>query len=206
LGGALPPARVELYSVLIDRGNITAPDAVVRDTELQFIRGWIDIAAELGAGRVRIDAGLEPPTPEVIRLSAAGLSELADYARAAGVRVITENWHATSRQPGPLLEILDRCNGAVGLCADLGNAEGHDKYETLALLLPRATSIHFKVRYDGEAGIERTDFDRCVSLIEAARFDGPMSLIYNETDREWAAVDQLREAMVGSMPALAVGS
>lgn len=199
---ALWAADVELYSVLIDRGDITARDAAILEEDLQFIRHWIDVASELGAKCVRIDAGLQPPTPEIVQASAANLAALAAYAASRNVKVITENWHATSREPVPLLEILDRCDGRVGLCADLGNAEGPNKYETLGMLLPRATSIHFKVRYDADGQIEPMDFAHCARLIQSSGFDGPMSLIYNETDREWAAVDQLAEAIIGTFSGL----
>ena len=200
---ALQAANVELYSILIDRGDITARDAVTLEEDLQFIQHWIDVASEVGAQCVRIDAGLQPPTPDIVQISATNLANLAAYAASRNVKVITENWHATSREPVPLLEILDRCANQVGLCADLGNAEGPNKYETLSMLLPRATSIHFKVRYDDAAQIEQADFTHCVQLIKASGFDGPMSVIYNETDREWAAVDQLREAMTGAFSGLA---
>src|SRR5262245_44514066 len=151
-------ADVEAYSILIDTGDITAPDPEQRAAELQTIRGWIDAAAELGAGHVRVVAGMQPPTSEVIQLSAQNLRELADYASQRGVKTITENWHATGLDPQALLAILDRCEGAVGLCADIGNAEGPDKYATLGRLLPRASSIHFKARYTPDAQIEASDF------------------------------------------------
>jgi sugar phosphate isomerase/epimerase len=195
--GALRAANVELYSVLIDRGDITSPDPQQRAADLHFIRQWIEVAAALGAVGVRIDAGLESPSPEVVRLSATHLAELAHFAAGLNVAAITENWHATSRYPRPLLDILDRCEGKVRLCADLGNAEGHDKYETLELLLPRATSIHFKARYDAQGRIDATDHERCCALIRNAGFSGPISLIYSETANEWEAVEQLKEAVSG---------
>lgn len=188
-------AGIEIYSILIDTGDITTPDPERRAADLQTIRDWIDIAAGLGAGRVRIVAGMQPPTPEVIQLSVDNLRELARYASSRGVQTITENWHATGLDPRTLLEILDRCEGAVGLCADIGNAEGPDKYATLAQLLPRASSIHFKARYTPDARIEEQDFKRCVDLIEAADFQGIVTVIYGDTDREWAAVEQLAEAL-----------
>jgi sugar phosphate isomerase/epimerase len=195
LRAACQTAGVETYSILIDTGDITAPDADRRAADLQTIRDWIDVAAELGAGRVRVVAGMQPPTPEIIQLSASNLRELAHYAAERGVKTITENWHATSLDPRALLSILDQCQGAVGLCADIGNAEGPDKYATLAQLLPRASSIHFKARYTPDLRIEEADFTRCVELIEAADFQGIVTLIYGDTDREWAAVDQLGEAL-----------
>ena len=188
-------AGVETYSILIDTGDITAPDPQQRAADLQTIRSWIDVAAELGAGRVRIVAGMQAPTPEVIRRSVDNLRDLVEYAEQRGVKTITENWHATGLDPQALLSILDQCEGTVGLCADIGNAEGPDKYATLAQLLPRASSIHFKARYTPTAGIEAADFARCLDLITAANFQGIVTLIYGDTDREWAAVEQLVEAL-----------
>ena len=188
-------AGVETYSILIDTGDITAPDPQQRAADLQTIRSWIDVAAELGAGRVRIVAGMQAPTPEVIRRSVDNLRDLVEYAEQRGVKTITENWHATGLDPQALLSILDQCEGTVGLCADIGNAEGPNKYATLAQLLPRASSIHFKARYTPTAGIEATDFTRCLDLLTAANFQGIVTLIYGDTDREWAAVEQLAEAL-----------
>jgi sugar phosphate isomerase/epimerase len=192
---ACQTAGVEAYSILIDTGDITAPDPQQRAADLQTIRGWIDVASELGAGRVRIVAGMQAPTPEVIQRSVDNLRELVDFAEQRGVKTITENWHATGLDPQALLSILDQCEGAVGLCADIGNAEGPDKYATLARLLPRASSIHFKARYTSAAEIEATDFARCLELIAASDFQGIVTLIYGDTDREWAAVEQLAEAL-----------
>jgi len=188
-------AGVEAYSILIDTGDITSPDPQQRAADIQTIRSWIDVAAELGAGRVRIVAGMQAPTPEVIQRSVDNMRELVGYAEQRGVKTITENWHATGLDPQALLSILDQCEGTVGLCADIGNAEGPDKYATLAMLLPRASSIHFKARYTPEAEIEATDFARCLELIVATDFQGIVTLIYGDTDREWAAVEQLAEAL-----------
>src|SRR5204862_5851051 len=86
-------ASVEAYSILIDTGDITAPDPQQRAADLQTIRGWIDVAAELGAGRVRIVAGMQAPTPEVIQRSVDHMRELVEYTEQRGVQAITENWH-----------------------------------------------------------------------------------------------------------------
>src|SRR5215212_10474138 len=48
---ACQAAGVEAYSILIDTGDITAPDSQQRATDIQTIRSWIDVPAELRAGR-----------------------------------------------------------------------------------------------------------------------------------------------------------
>jgi sugar phosphate isomerase/epimerase len=193
---ALDAADVELYSVLIDAGDIATPDDQKRADDVQFTKNWIGVAAALGAGRVRIDAGSQPATPEVIERSTGQLSALAEEATQKGVQVITENWHTTALQPDALLSILDNCSGAVGLCADTGNAEATpDKYDTLTRILPRATSIHFKARYTEDGQVEKDDLKRCIALIQEAGFDGNISLIYDKKQDEWKGIERLAKAL-----------
>jgi len=156
----------------------------------------LGIAAALRARVVRIDAGLQPPTPEVLAESARQLRALAELAEQQGLRAITENWHATSREPLALLTILERCGGHLGLCADTGNAEATaDKYATLAQLLPHASSVHFKARYESDGIIEMDDLGRCCALIEQAGFAGVITLIYAGKQNEWAQIGRLRAAI-----------
>jgi sugar phosphate isomerase/epimerase len=192
----LAAAGVQLFSLLIDAGDIAAPDEGRRAADLAFTREWIAHAAALGAERVRIDAGQQEPTAAVIERSAAGLHALAQHAAALGLAVSTENWRATSREPEALLAILERCPSPLGLCVDTGNAEATgDKYETLARLLPRATSVHFKARYTPAGAIDRDDLRRCLALMEAAAFDGVVTLIYDRKQEEWGGIQALRAAL-----------
>jgi len=196
LRAALRSAEVELYRLLIDTGDITAPDPSRRAADIQMIESWIDSAAALGASGVRIAAGRQPPTPDAIEQSAQQLRAFAQRAAGHGLRTHTENWHATAQEPAALLAILDRCQSQVELCADTGNAEATaDKYATLARLLPRASSIHFKARYAPDGSIAADDLQRCLELIEQAQFDGVITLIYESKQNEWAGVDQLRDAL-----------
>ncbi|MBA3943016.1 MAG: sugar phosphate isomerase/epimerase [Herpetosiphonaceae bacterium] len=193
---ALEAAGVELYSLLIDTGDITAPDPAQCAADLQTIRRWIAIAAELGAQQVRVAAGSQAATPDIIRRSAEHLLACADLAASYGLRTITENWRTTAEQPADLLAILDGCRSQVGLCADTGNAEATpDKYGTLAQLLPRASSVHFKARYEADGQVNQADAEHCVSLIRQANFDGVITLIYADKHNEWAGIEQLRTAI-----------
>ncbi|MEX0654839.1 MAG: sugar phosphate isomerase/epimerase family protein [Phycisphaeraceae bacterium] len=198
LRSALDAAGVELFSILIDSGDITQDDGVAREADVRFIRRWLDVASQLGATHARVDAGRNEPTDEIIARSADHLAALADYAASIHVRVITENWHETSRQAEPLLEILRRCSDRVGLCVDFGNAElSHaDKYATLNALLPHATSIHAKPRVDDAGRIDRDELLQCMNMAVAAGFAGPVSLINSNRDNEWAGLDELRDALM----------
>jgi sugar phosphate isomerase/epimerase len=150
----------------------------------------------LGADGVRISAGRQPPAPDIIEQSARQLRAFAQHATTLGLRTHTENWQTTAQEPAALLAILDLCDRQVELCADTGNAEAtDDKYATLAQLLPRASSIHFKAQYAPDGGIEGDDLQRCCELIEQAQLDGVITLIYDRKQHEWAGIGQLRDAL-----------
>jgi sugar phosphate isomerase/epimerase len=191
---SLQQAKVKLSSLLIDTGDIASPDDAKRNSDVQEIKRWIDIAATLGAERVRIVAGNQVPTPEVIARSNQHLKELVAYAKAKNVKVSTENWQKTSLEADVLLELLNK-NPELGLCADIGNAEQtKDKYATLKKLLPYATSVHFKARYEN-GQIEPNDLQTCMGLINEAKFSGVMTMIYESKQNEWEGLEQLRRAV-----------
>lgn len=169
---------------------------MTRATDMAFTQQWIARAATLGATRVRIAAGQQPPTPEVIQRSAAHLHTLAQYAASCGVVVSTENWRTTGQEPAVLLAILDACPSQIGVCVDTGNAEAtRDKYQTLRQLFPRATSVHFKARYTSAGMLDHDDVQHCLALLEAVAFDGVITLIYDRKHHEWDGIAQLRHAL-----------
>ena len=200
---ALDTAGVELFSILIDAGDITSEDAVQRDADLAWIRKWLDVAGRCRATHARIIAGqTDIEATEngdwrdhpVIQMSADRLKSLAVYGRDRGVQVITENFHPLTKRPEQVLAILDLCEEQVGLCADFGNYSGPTKYDDLAAILPHADAIHAKPEYPNNQ-IDLSGFGRCLDLSRNAEFDGPYSLIFEGTGDEWTHLDEIRDAV-----------
>ena len=189
----LDTAGVRLLTILVDAGDITSPDAAQRDADLRHIQGWIDVAATVGAQRVRVIAGDAAPDAAgmAVQASIAGLAELAAHARSRGVEVITENWHALALDPPSLLHILDGLEGAVGLCADFGNFGGDERYPKLQTILPRATSIHAKADFSAEGVMDEEGFRRCLDLAHAADFKGSYVLIFEGPGDELAGLRRM---------------
>ena len=194
----LAAAHIELYSLLIDTGDIAAPDPALLGGEVEHYQRYIQVAAALGAERVRISAGQQPATPETLAQSAAQLTALLDYAATYGVRVSTENWQLTAQHADAVRAILGACP-ELGLCLDTGNAEAAtdtlaDKYEMLSQLSAHATSVHFKAHLTaGE--IDEEDARRCLELLRKARFTGPLSLIYDRKQGEWEGIKALQTTL-----------
>ncbi|MBI3958356.1 MAG: hypothetical protein HY328_06060 [Chloroflexi bacterium] len=144
--------------------------------------------------------GAELLAHPVIRLSAQNLCTLAAYAGERGVQVITENFRATAERADQLLAILELRAGEVGLCADFGNFKGAAKYDELAAIAPYANSTHAKALYDGEGRPDRSELARCLDVMAAAGFDGPISLIFDTPfhrgEDEWDNLAVLRELVL----------
>ena len=209
LKSAIGQADIELFSVLIDAGDVTDPDDATRAGEMAWIRSWLDVAARLGATHARVVAGCRPVEPTrspnggslldhpVIRRSAQSLRELADYGASIGVQVITENFRETTSRADQVMAILELCEGRVGLCADFGNYSGSDRYDELAALFPRADSAHVKALYDGGGNPDEGEFRHSLGMLAQAGFDGPMSLIFDTAlhgnSSEWDNLAKMKE-------------
>jgi sugar phosphate isomerase/epimerase len=189
----LAAAGVSLLTLLVDAGDITAPDPELRRRDLDRIKRWIDVAAEVGAQRVRVIAGdASPDAPAgAVATSLAGLTELAAYAGTRSVRIITENWHELTMDPRSLLAILDGAGGAVGLCADFGNYRGPARFANLRAILPRASSIHAKADFSAPGLLDGEGFNACLDLAREARFQGTYVLIFDGPGEGWSSLAQM---------------
>jgi sugar phosphate isomerase/epimerase len=199
LKAALAEAGVELANVLVDTGNLSNPDLTQWQADIAMTKSWQDIAARLGATGVRVDCGLEQPSPEAMKRSAMALRELADYGTGLGLVTATENWRATSQEPDDLLEIIRQADRPLKLCVDFGNAaRTDDKYQTLAML-PYATSLHCKGIFE-EGMLDRAEFQRCLSLAKEAGFDGYIALICDDGDEAWQKALILKQEVEAFFP------
>ena len=59
LKGAIDEARIELFSILIDAGDVTHPDGRMRAKEMAWIRSWLDVSARCGATHARVVGGYQ---------------------------------------------------------------------------------------------------------------------------------------------------
>ena len=194
LRAALQDADVELFSLLIDEGDITHPSHAERD--IAWIEKWIDIAGELGAKCARVIGGKAEPTQETLMQSQQVLSKLTERAEAAGIRLMTENWFSIFSTPENVMTILDQLEGKVGLCLDFGNWRGEAKYTNLAEIAPLAESCHTKAHFTAPREIDKADYIQCLELTKNAGFAGPHTLIYDGPgDDEWEGLAIEREVV-----------
>lgn len=194
LRAALQDADVELFSLLIDEGDITHSTNAERD--IAWIEKWIDIAGELGAKCARVIGGKAEPSKESLAQSHNALSRLTEPADTAGIRLMTENWFSIFSTPQNVNTILDGLDGKVGLCLDFGNWRGETKYTDLAAIAPSAESCHTKAHFHSPREINKEDYIQCLELTQKAGFAGPHTLIYDgPSDDEWEGLAIEREVV-----------
>ena len=194
LRAALASADVELFSLLIDDGDITHPSDAVRD--IAWIEKWIDIAGELGATCARVIGGKADPSAETVAQSRDVLAQLTERADTAGIRVMSENWFSIFSTPENVNAILGELDGKVGLCLDFGNWRGDTKYEDLAAIAAWAESCHTKAHFAAPREMDKEDYVQCLDLAQKAGFAGPHTLIYDGPgDNEWEGLALEREVV-----------
>lgn len=184
LSAALKAAHVELFSLLVDDGDVTHPRDGERDRI--WISQWLNVARMLGAQRMRVAAGKSMPTPEALERSYQALRRLASEAKEQGIRLMTENWFTLLSTPEAVLTLFERLEGEVGLCFDFGNWKGDEKYAALAKIAHLAESCHAKASFTSPYIVDEADYIRCLDITRQANFAGPYTLIYDgPDDNEW---------------------
>ena len=153
LRAALADADVELFSLLIDDGDITHPADAERD--IAWIEKWIDIAGELGANCARVIGGKADPSAETVAQSREVLAQLTERADTAGIRLMSENWFSIFSTPENVNTILGGLDGKVGLCLDFGNWRGDTKYKDLAAIASWAESCHTKAHFEAPREMDK---------------------------------------------------
>ena len=190
---AVDAAGVEFYTLLIDEGDLTHPDASERERVTAFMKHWVDVAAQAGASRVRIIAGDAPFSEETLNLSIAGLTDVLDHADMLGVRVVAENWHPLLDHPEAVLALMERMRGRIGLKLDFGNWPAERKYADLPKIAALAECTHAKAGFATAGDMDEDDFTRCLDICRDAGFTGPHVLIFSDPGDEWESLDQMAE-------------
>ncbi|MBB4292333.1 hypothetical protein GGE16_004409 [Rhizobium leguminosarum] len=203
LSDAMAASNVLFQTLLVEDGDPSHAGTAERD--VRWMAEWIDIAATLGAERMRVIAGKQSPTEENLTRAAGHLGWLGEQAEGSGVRAVVENWFDLLPSPVEMNWLLDRLDGKVGLNGDLGNWAAPEKYEGLADIMRRAEICHAKADY-GVAGLDADDYRQCLEMCERAGYGGPFTLIYDSPffPDEWDGIllqKAFIEEFLGEAPA-----
>ena len=107
--------------IAVDGAHIYEPTLEARRANRAAAYGWLQVAAKLGAGQVRIDAGGPEEMPiRVFRIIVEGYRDLVAWGQERGVEIVMENHWGPSRVPENAVKILEAVDG-LGLLFDTNN-------------------------------------------------------------------------------------
>ena len=171
---------VEIYSISIRTDMCVAPGAGA-EAEFGKLRTWVDAAAKLGAGHIRVFGGTVPKgTSED---TAAGwvvelLKRSAEYSGSKGVILGLENHGGITARAERIIEIVKMVNSPwVGVNLDTGNFKTN-VYQQIEMLAPMAVNVQVKSDIEDETGKHESDWDRVGAMLKKTSYKGYLALEY----------------------------
>lgn len=174
----------------IDFGDIGNPDEAARKADLEMLKMWIDIAAELGSPSVRINSGhISYDASGALDLSIciASYRKLSAYGAEKNVAVTMENHGGATEKPEACVAIFEGVNHPnFQLTPDFGNFHlGEDMYRGIDMmfacgkpLCSHMKTYAFSPAY-GEDCDSHTNFKRMAEIAHRHNFQGWYSIECN---------------------------
>jgi sugar phosphate isomerase/epimerase len=190
---------VQLYS-LGCRVRLCQPTPELQEKEVAECRKWVDAAERVGAGHVRVFGGPVPKgasEEQAIGWAVEVLKRSAEYAGTKGITLGVEDDGGLTTTAEPTVEIVKRADSPfAGINLDTGNFP-RNGYSQVALCLPYASSVHFKVNIADENGKkQRADWPRLADMFRSSGYKGFLSLEYEENGDARTAVPPLLVELV----------
>jgi L-ribulose-5-phosphate 3-epimerase len=185
---------VSLYSIAV-RSRLCQPTPELQSAEVANVKKWVDVAVKVGATHVRVFGGSIPKgstETQAIAWAVEVLKRSAEYAGSQGVLLGVEDDGGLTTTAEPTVEIVKQTDSPyVGINLDTGNFP-RNGYSQVALCLPYALNVHFKVNIGSAEGTkEKADWDRLVGMFAKAGYKGYISLEYEEKESAETAVPRL---------------
>jgi len=159
------------------RNTFTYAPGPQLDKEIEHVKRWVDLAAELHAPTIRIFAGdLQKGTSEqdARRWCIDAMHRACEHAASRGIVLALENHGGIVSTPDQLLAIVREIKSDwFGVNLDTGNFHGADPYAELAKLAPYAVVVQVKVEMSPGGGPKQpADLGRIVKLLRDVRYQG----------------------------------
>ncbi len=164
--------------IAVDGAHMYEPDAATRDENRRRRYRWLEVAAELGAAQLRIDAGgrdasgqnasLDGIWPVVVE----GYNDIIARAAPLGIEIIIENHWGPTNHPDAMRRLLDAVPG-LGLLYDSYNWPQGTHARAWREFAGDARLTHFKTfRFDTAGNEPDWDIPGIVHLLQAAGYAG----------------------------------
>ena len=174
-------AGVQLYNTGV-RVQLSQPTKELQDVQVESIKKWVDVADRLGSSHVRVFGGSIPKgatQEQAIGWAVEVMKRGAEYAGTRGITLGVEDDGGLTATAEPTIAIAKQTDSPwAGINADAGNLPKNG-YAQFEMLLPYATSIHFKTQMsDADGKKEKADWPRLLNTIAKSGYRGFVGLEY----------------------------
>jgi sugar phosphate isomerase/epimerase len=159
--------------IAVDGAHMYEASAAAREENRRRRFRWLEIAAELGAAQVRMDAGGRGESlDEILPLVVEGYKEIIARAQPLGIEIIIENHWGPTNHPDAMRRLLDATPG-LGLLYDSFNWPQGTHARAWREFAGDARLTHFKTfRFDAAGNEPDWDIAAVVRLLQAAGYQG----------------------------------
>ena len=163
------------------------------DKEIDHVKRWVDLAAELHAPTIRIFAGdLQKGTSEADarKWCVDAIHRACEHAATRGVILALENHGGIVTTADQLLAIVREVRSEwFGVNLDTGNFRGADPYADLARVAPYAVVVQVKTEMSAAGGgRQEADFARVIKILRDVKYRGFVALEYEAKEDPRQAV------------------
>ena len=188
---------VEIYSISIRTDMCKMPGEAAAK-EFAEVKKWVDAAAKLGAGHIRVFGGTVPKgvtEDEAAKWVVELLKRSADYAGSKGVVLGLENHGGITEKAERIVDIVKQVNSPwVGVNLDTGNFK-HDVYKQIEMIVPYAVNVQVKAEFKDETGDHESDWNRIAGMLQRASYKGYLALEYEAAKSAETEVPRLLQKL-----------
>jgi sugar phosphate isomerase/epimerase len=185
---------VEIYSISINT-NMCQPTADRQSKEIAKVKEYVDAAAKLGAGHIRVFGGTVPKestADQAAEWVREVLSRSAEYAGSKGVILGLENHGGITERADRIIQIVKQVDSPwVGINLDTGNFRA-DALKQIEMCLPYAVNVQVKAETRASDGSRQPqDWDRIIGMLAKSGYQGYLALEYEAKEPAPTAVPRL---------------
>ena len=149
-----------------------------RDKSVDLHKGWIDCAAQLGCGAIRVNCRMGGDPRDNLNRAVDGVGRLCEYAKDTSVKVVIEPHGRNSQNPDWLLEVMKELDHShAGILPDFNNFGSYDRYNAVRKTLPYAPAVCAKaLKFDDNGNEVHTDYFRMLKIVYESTFSGVISI------------------------------
>lgn len=182
---------VEVTCMSIEH-DLCMPKPEDRKKDIEKVKRWIDISAELKVSLVRVFTGWHKeriPYERELQWVYEGLAELSAYAAEKSIDLVLENHNDVCLRAEEILKMMDSLKlPNLYTCPDIFNYKklpkptlpviDEESFAEIEALLPYAKNEHMKIceAVDGNRADKYLDLGRMIDRMKAHAYDGALAI------------------------------